>query len=119
MHFLISMVLVAASTALLVRHREGDGPAVPLVTGRVRTLGWALVPLVTVVLALGVVTTGSGPHSGDEEIAYRFTLDPVLVSRVHAGSCGSSPSGWSPLLCSCCVARHRRRCGTPSSCSSR
>ena len=40
----------------------------------------------TVVLALGVVTTGSGPHSGDEEIAYRFALDPVLVSRVHAGS---------------------------------
>ena len=86
MHFLISMVLVAASTALLVRHREGDGPAVPLVTGRVRTLGWALVPLVTVVLALGVVTTGSGPHSGDEQIAYRFALDPALVSRVHAGS---------------------------------
>jgi len=86
MHFLISMVLVAASTALLVRHREGDGPAVPLVTGRVRTLGRALVPLVTVVLALGVVTTGSGPHSGDEQIAYRFALDPALVSRVHAGS---------------------------------
>lgn len=85
-HFLISMVLVAASTALLVRHREGDRPAVPLVTGRVRTLGWALVPLVTVVLALGVVTTGSGPHSGDEKIAYRFALDPALVSRVHAGS---------------------------------
>ncbi len=86
MHFLISMVLVAASTALLVRHREGDGPAVPLVSGRVRTLGWALVPLVTVVLALGVVTTGSGPHSGDEKIAYRLAIDPVLVSRVHAGS---------------------------------
>jgi cytochrome c oxidase assembly protein subunit 15 len=86
MHFLISMVLVTASTALLVRDREGDGPAVPLVSSRVRMLGRALVPLVTVVLGLGVVTTGSGPHSGDEEIAYRFALDPVVVSRVHAGS---------------------------------
>jgi cytochrome c oxidase assembly protein subunit 15 len=49
-------------------------------------LGWALVPLLAVVLALGVLTTGSGPHSGDDEVGYRFALDPALVSRVHAGA---------------------------------
>jgi cytochrome c oxidase assembly protein subunit 15 len=85
-HLLISMVLVAASTALLVRHREGDGAAVPVVGGRARTLGWALVPLLAVVLALGVATTGSGPHSGDDEVGYRFAFDPALVARVHAGA---------------------------------
>lgn len=87
-HFLISMLLVAASTALLVRNREGDGPPVPLVGRRVRNLGWALAPLAALVLALGVVVTGSGPHSGDSEVGYRFALDPVVVSRMHAAAAG-------------------------------
>lgn len=85
-HFLVSMVLVAASTALLLRHREGDGSAEPLVTARARTVGYALLPLVSVVLALGVVVTGSGPHSGDDEAAYRFALDPAEISRFHSAS---------------------------------
>lgn len=85
-HFLISMALVAASTALLVRDAEGDGPPTPVTDARLRSLGRLSVPLVGVVLALGVVTTGSGPHSGDDEVGYRFALDPVIVSRVHAGA---------------------------------
>ncbi len=85
-HFLISMALVAASTALLVRDAEGDGPPTALVGGTLRTLTRASVPLVVVVLALGVVTTGAGPHSGDDEVGYRFALDPVAVSKVHAGA---------------------------------
>jgi cytochrome c oxidase assembly protein subunit 15 len=36
-----------------------------------------------VVLAIGTVVTGSGPHSGDPE-AGRTGLDPELVSQVHA-----------------------------------
>lgn len=85
-HFLISMVLIAASTALVVRHREGDGPPVPLVGGPTRALAVGLVPVAAVVIALGVVTTGAGPYSGDEDVAYRFALDPALVARVHAAS---------------------------------
>ena len=85
-HFLVSMVLVAASTALLIRHREGDAPAQPLVSERARALGYTLLPLVAVVLALGVVVTGSGPHSGDDEAAYRFALDPAEISRFHSAS---------------------------------
>lgn len=85
-HFLISMVLVAASTALLLRDREGDGAPVAAVGASARRVGRALVPLLAVVLVLGVVTTGSGPHSGDEEVAYRFALDPVAVARAHSAS---------------------------------
>lgn len=85
-HFLISMALVAASTALLLRDREGDGPPVAVVGPAARRVGHALVPLLAVVLVLGVVTTGAGPHSGDDEVAYRFALDPVAVARSHSAS---------------------------------
>lgn len=85
-HFLISMALVAASTALVVRDAEGDGPPTPLGDVWLHRLARLSVPLVAVVLTLGVVTTGAGPHSGDDEVGYRFALDPVVVSKVHAGA---------------------------------
>lgn len=85
-HFLVSMVLVAASTALVLRDREGDAAPVPTVGPPARRLSLALVPLLAAVLVLGVVTTGSGPHSGDEEVGYRFALDPAAVSRLHSAS---------------------------------
>ena len=83
-HFLISMALVAVSTWVLVRTREGDGPVVPVVDERTRTLSRALVVLGAVVLVLGVVVTGAGPHSGDDEVGYRFAVDPYAVARLHA-----------------------------------
>jgi heme a synthase len=86
LHFVLSMLLIAASTVLLVRHREGDGPAIPVADVRTRAVARLLVPLGAVVIVLGVVTTGAGPHSGDADVPYRFALDPVVVSRLHAAS---------------------------------
>ena len=85
-HFLVSMGLVAASAALVVRNREGDGPPVRLASPAVRRLSKALVPVAAVVVGLGVLVTGSGPYSGDEEIAYRLALDPVAMAKVHAAA---------------------------------
>lgn len=84
LHFLVSMVLVAVSTALLVRHREPDGAARPLVSVTSRRLTCALAVVSVVVVVLGSVTTGAGPHSGDEEVAYRLALDPVWAAKIHA-----------------------------------
>lgn len=83
-HFLISMALVAVSTTLVLREAQPDGPARTVVDPPARGLSLLLVPLATVVLALGVVVTGSGPHSGDDDAAYRFALDPAAISKVHA-----------------------------------
>lgn len=83
-HFLISMALVAVSTWVLVRTREGDGAAVAVVDPRTRVLARALLLLGAVVLVLGVVVTGAGPHSGDDEVGYRFAVDPYAVARLHA-----------------------------------
>jgi cytochrome c oxidase assembly protein subunit 15 len=83
-HLLISMGLVAVSTLLLRRSTEGDSPAQPTVDGSLIALSRALAVSTAAVLALGVVVTGSGPHSGDAEVGYRFGFDPAAVARVHA-----------------------------------
>ncbi|ACQ80597.1 cytochrome oxidase assembly [Beutenbergia cavernae DSM 12333] len=86
-HFLSSMALIWGSAALYVRLREGDGAPRPVVTGpAVPLLGRVVGVLAGVVVVLGVLVTGSGPHSGDEEVGYRFAFDPTLVSRIHAGA---------------------------------
>ncbi|MBB2922183.1 COX15/CtaA family protein [Cellulomonas cellasea] len=86
LHMIISLGLVAASTALVVRHRQGDGPPRAVVGPRVLTLSRVLVGVAVVMLALGILVTGSGPHGGDEEVAYRFAFDPVLAAKLHAAS---------------------------------
>ena len=85
-HLLISMALVAFSSWLVVRTTEGDGPAVPLVDRLTRAWVRVLSALTVVVLVLGVVVTGAGPHSGDEEVGYRFDVDPWEFAKLHAAS---------------------------------
>lgn len=86
LHLLLSMVLVAVSTALVYRFDEGDTRPEPLVPPRTRAIAGVLALAAAVVLALGVVVTGAGPHGGDTEVAFRFAVDPVLVARLHAGA---------------------------------
>lgn len=82
-HLLISMFLVFASTYLIHLYlRNQKAPALlprPVASLRI-TIMTSLVP----VLILGVVTTGAGPHSGDDEVGYRFDLDPVIAAKAHA-----------------------------------
>ncbi|WP_240645740.1 heme A synthase [Georgenia sp. SYP-B2076] len=85
-HLLISLALVAVSTYLLVRLRQADGPAVPVAAGGLRAAPWVLTPLAALVVTLGTIVTGAGPHSGDADAAYRYALDPLVVTRMHSGS---------------------------------
>jgi cytochrome c oxidase assembly protein subunit 15 len=85
-HFLLSTVLVAVSTWLLVRVREPGGPVTSRLPAGLRATAWVLAGLGAVVLVLGTVVTGSGPHSGDADEPARFALDLVTVSRVHAAA---------------------------------
>ena len=83
LHFLASMVLVAFSAYLLVRAREGDAAPTPVVPAIVRQLGLLTAGLGAVILVLGTVVTGTGPHSGDAK-THRFDFDPRTVSWLHA-----------------------------------
>lgn len=82
-HFLVSIAIVAGAHALWVRVSETP-------TIRVRELALVnagtklLVALAGLVIVLGTVVTGSGPHSGDAEKPARLGLDPQLMSWIHA-----------------------------------
>ena len=80
LHFLLSMALVAACVVLLDVLR---GPPRRAASDRTRGLALATVAVGWVVLWLGTVVTGSGPHSGDLD-ARRTGLDPRDVSHWHA-----------------------------------
>ncbi len=85
LHYLVSAGLVWVSTLLLYRSGEGDGAPSPTADRRVTLITWALGTLLVPILLLGAIVTGSGPHGGDDEVAYRFSFDPVFITRFHAG----------------------------------
>lgn len=82
LHLILSLALVAGSTVLLLRVIGGAPTAVP---EGVRRLGLVVLGVLWVVVYLGTVVTGSGPHAGDAK-APRNGLDPHVMSHVHAFS---------------------------------
>lgn len=109
-HMLLSIALVAVSAVLLAtdrRTRPGATPgyaagAEPLFAGRV------LLGVGAVLMVLGVVVTGAGPHGGDDEYAYRYELDPVAAAKAHAWV------AWAFVLVLAVVVWFLRRDGAPS-----
>jgi len=83
LHFLLSMALIVAAYALWRRTAEGDAAPVFLVPAALRRLTQLTVLVSAVVIMLGVVVTGSGPHSGDHG-AKRNGLDPDAIAQAHA-----------------------------------
>ena len=84
LHFLLSMLLVTASAWLVWRGREGDGPRRSLVVKPIELTAIFTAFLCFVVLVLGTMVTGSGPHSGDATQPARTGWDPRSVSWLHA-----------------------------------
>ena len=80
LHFLSSMLIIMVCVALLDELRSPAREAAPV---PVRALAWATLASGWVVLYLGTVVTGAGPHAGDED-SRRNGIDPELVSHVHA-----------------------------------
>lgn len=85
-HFLCSMGLIAVSSWLVWRQRRVPGPTRSLVHPLVDRITWVLVVVAGVVLLLGTIVTGSGPHSGDAVTPARTGLDPRTISWLHADS---------------------------------
>lgn len=85
LHFLVSMPLIAAALAVYERDRDaGDGAPEPLVRREPRMLSYVLVGLAGVVLVVGTLVTGSGPHSGDVNHPARTGFDPERIAWLHA-----------------------------------
>lgn len=92
-HFVISAVLIAVATVLVVRTRRASLPHVAeaerpgqLVGGQAR-VARAVAGVVAVTGALtiylGTLVTGTGPHSGDAGVVARHAFDPYVITRVH------------------------------------
>ncbi len=82
-HFLLSMAVLAAAYALWDRVRRPTGEPGPALPPAVRTLAGALVAVAALVLTLGTVVTGSGPHAGDPDTP-RMGFDPETAAQLHA-----------------------------------
>lgn len=80
-HFLLSMVLISAAVVLHERVRAPE-PAMPPSRG-IQHATSALLVVAAVVLVLGTVVTGAGPHGGDVT-APRFDVDIRLMAIAHA-----------------------------------
>jgi len=83
-HFLLASALIAVATVMWQRTREGDGAPRPLVGKPVQQLVWFLVAASVLLIAVGTVVTGSGPHAGDSSEVERMPLDWETVSKLHA-----------------------------------
>jgi cytochrome c oxidase assembly protein subunit 15 len=81
-HLLVSLAII--SLAVLYLHRI-DTPAgsTPRSGSRLLPLAWTTYAAGWVVLYLGTVVTGSGPHAGDLDVP-RNGLDPLQLSQLHA-----------------------------------
>ena len=80
-----SMVLVSLSAYLLYRVGEGDHAPAALVRPQIAVVAKATATLGAIILILGTMVTGSGPHSGDAATP-RFGFDPRTISWLHAAA---------------------------------
>ena len=81
-HIVLTLPLIAGALAL--RHRVLDRPVFEL-QPMTRTVTKVVTALSLIVLLLGVVVTGTGPHAGDAD-AKRYPFDFQAVSILHADS---------------------------------
>ena len=81
-HLLLSVILIAGAASLYSRREYSARPRTDLdkLTKRISLLH---IGLTFVVIILGTIVTGSGPHAGDEK-AQRFGFDIRMVAWLHA-----------------------------------
>ncbi|MET8783081.1 MULTISPECIES: COX15/CtaA family protein [unclassified Streptomyces] len=83
-HFLLSTALITVATLMWQRTRESDTEPRPLVGRAVQQLVWFLVVASVLLIAVGTVVTGAGPHAGDSSEVERIGIDWQSVAKLHA-----------------------------------
>lgn len=80
LHLLVSVALLCLAVVLL--RRAKDSPVVDASSGQ-RRIAVAVFGLAWLAVLLGTVVTGSGPHSGDADVA-RANFDIETIAKMHA-----------------------------------
>ncbi len=81
-HLLLSIILIAGAASLYDRRENGVVRIKPA-DKAISYLSLLHISLTFVVIVLGTLVTGSGPHAGDEQ-ARRFGFDIRTVAWIHA-----------------------------------
>jgi len=81
-HFILSIFLIAGAVSIVARGRSPLISIRPTET-KVRVLAQAQVLLTFVVIVIGTLVTGSGPHAGDLDTP-RLKLDERAITWLHA-----------------------------------
>ncbi|BDV30472.1 COX15/CtaA family protein [Microbacterium terricola] len=82
-HYTASLLLVCVTAAYLVRMNAGEGQRVRAVPTWFAVLTHVTGVALATTILFGVLTTGSGPHSGDENII-RTGFDATVLAHVHS-----------------------------------
>lgn len=83
LHFVASIALVVLSTMFVYRVYRGNAPRVWAVNQMIILVAWLMTVSQMVTIAVGILTTGSGPHAGDAD-ARRNGLDSELLQHIHS-----------------------------------
>ena len=87
-HFAVSIVLVSLTTMLIWRVYRGPKGERFIAPRWYLVVAWATAVAVAVTVAFGILTTGSGPHAGDNsnpaKPAPRTGFDPEFMQHLHS-----------------------------------
>ena len=84
-HFLLSIGLIAVAVSLHWRaHEDSDGIAQPLVAKPIYVANRVQTWLALVIIVIGTLVTGTGPHAGDSANISRLPFDPRMISWFHS-----------------------------------
>ena len=80
LHFVVSGVMIALATVLVVRTRPRRSSTAPV---GLSVIAWLAFGLQTVTVLVGILVTGSGPHAGDSD-APRNGLNSEILQHIHS-----------------------------------
>lgn len=103
-HYVASLLLACVTAAFLVRMRTSAGPTQLAVPGSYAVLVNVTGVALAATILFGVLTTGSGPHSGDAAVI-RDGFDATVLAHVHAWP-GYVLAGLLVVLTVVAAARH-------------
>lgn len=82
-HYTVSLIIVGIAAAYVSRLNETTGKTGRVVPRGFLRLSWVMTLGMVIVIVMGVMTTASGPHSGDANVV-RDGFDATLMSHLHA-----------------------------------
>jgi cytochrome c oxidase assembly protein subunit 15 len=82
-HYVATLVLVCITTVFLVRYYDPAEPRVRAVPKYFAILTHVTTLVFAISVVIGVLTTGAGPHSGDDTVI-REGVDAALLAHFHA-----------------------------------